>query len=249
MFIIIIIFLSQIIYNYYIIKNNIYTRNNINNLHYEISFRIKFIEKIKFKIILFLHFLLIAITQFTILYFLFNISNPFKTNKSFLLIIGINFFYYIIYLIIQLILMVKYELSYQNIIQYNYNNLYYNNINYIQNTLLRKNKYKKALGEIIIMQIDIEHLKCSICLTSFRKFLSEEKLEILIKGKYINLISYKYNDDFCINLYSNFYYSKEMDRKQTLMVTPCKHLFHCKCLLKWMNIKKKCPLCRLKLRK
>ena len=230
-------------------KNNIYTRNNISNIHYEISFRIKVIEKIKYKIILFLHFLLITITQFTILYFLYNISNPFKTNKSFLLIIGINCFYYLIYLIIQIILMVKYELSYQNIIHYNNNNHYYNNINYIPNTLTKKYNYQKALGEIIIMQIDIEHLECSICLTSFNKFLFDEKIEMLIKGKYINLISFKYNDDFCINFYSKFYYSKEMDRKQTLMVTPCKHLFHSKCLLKWMNFKKKCPLCRLRLRK
>ena len=122
-------------------------------------------------------------------------------------------------------------------------------MNYIQKKFLKKYNYQKALGEIIIMQIDIENLKCSICLTSFKKFLSDEKNEIIIKGKYINLISFKYNDDFCINFYSKFYYSKEMDRKQTIMVTPCKHLFHCKCLLKWMNFKKKCPLCRLKLKK
>ena len=248
MFIIIIIFLSQILYNYYIINNNIYTRNNINNFHHEISFIIRVIEKIKYKIILFLHFILISITQFTILYFFFNISNPFKNNKSFLLILGINFFFYLFYLFIQIITMVKYEL-YQNLIQYNNNNLYDNNIKFIQKKFLKKYNYQKALGEIIIMQIDIKNLKCSICLTSFKKFLSDEKNEIIIKGKYINLISFKYNDDFCINFYSKFYYSKEMDRKQTIMVTPCKHLFHCKCLLKWMNFKKKCPLCRLKLKK
>lgn len=29
-----------------------------------------------------------------------------------------------------------------------------------------------------------------------------------------------------------------------LMQTPCRHKFHSKCLINWMNIKLECPLCK-----
>ncbi len=31
------------------------------------------------------------------------------------------------------------------------------------------------------------------------------------------------------------------------MMTPCKHKYHKKCLLQWMNMKMECPTCRARL--
>ncbi len=240
-----IVFFLQIIFNFYGKNNRNVSRNNNNNFQIENSFSFRVFEIIKFKIIYFFHFIIIAMTHFSILYFSYNKYNPFKfkSNNYFIILLGLKILFYLTIILIQILFMIKFELSNQNNIQINYVNDFH------KKKFSKKYNYQKALGEIIIMKIDIEHLDCSICLLSFKSILLKEKIEIIIKGNYKVLHSEKNKDDFCINFYSNFYYSKEMDRKQTIMLTPCKHIFHVKCLLKWMNYKKKCPLCRLKLPK
>ena len=37
---------------------------------------------------------------------------------------------------------------------------------------------------------------------------------------------------------------KNCESKKKIMITPCKHQFHIKCLKKWMNLKLECPTCR-----
>ena len=40
---------------------------------------------------------------------------------------------------------------------------------------------------------------------------------------------------------------KKQTMKEKYMLTPCKHLFHTKCLESWLNVKNQCPCCRQKI--
>ena len=47
---------------------------------------------------------------------------------------------------------------------------------------------------------------------------------------------------------TNIQFKKILHSKRgKLMVAPCNHVFHCECLLQWMEVKMKCPYCRLNL--
>jgi transmembrane E3 ubiquitin-protein ligase len=38
--------------------------------------------------------------------------------------------------------------------------------------------------------------------------------------------------------------SQIYDQYKTYMVTPCGHVFHTRCLVRWMEVKLECPTCR-----
>lgn len=62
---------------------------------------------------------------------------------------------------------------------------------------------------------------------------------ILLRIKYNNPFDYKKKE----NIECSICY-EVINRNDDIMVTPCFHCFHRRCLEKWMNIKLICPLCR-----
>ncbi|KAI3353142.1 hypothetical protein L3Q82_019695 [Scortum barcoo] len=52
-----------------------------------------------------------------------------------------------------------------------------------------------------------------------------------------------------LNLHENGLYVqcawKEFKQKDELGICPCKHAFHRKCLIKWLEVRKVCPLCNM----
>ncbi len=47
-----------------------------------------------------------------------------------------------------------------------------------------------------------------------------------------------FNEELCIICYVNF-------KKQNYISLPCNHIYHEKCILKWLDNKMECPICKM----
>lgn len=78
----------------------------------------------------------------------------------------------------------------------------------------------------------------------YGRLSKKEKLDIIKKK--INDIS-KNNIDFVKQSCSICLEEYEQKNRKKIVELPCKHIYHKRCLLKWMNIKTTCPICRFNL--
>ena len=101
----------------------------------------------------------------------------------------------------------------------------------------RKQAYNYYKNEKDISSNDKEN-ECVICLDKIGNIcVSEDELLNKIEGNYFKKKIIKYFEKL----------KKEQKNKGEYMLTPCKHLFHTKCLESWLNVKNQCPSCRQKI--
>ena len=128
----------------------------------------------------------------------------------------------------------------------------------------RKNYFDfyKNKKEILFLNPNANNIECVICLNNIfneidniynAKFVindyitldENEHIQILRKNYIYNLYEEK-NNNWKNKYFSLFNFNKRninIDNKKYIM-TPCKHLFHSKCLEMWLQRKKECPNCR-----
>jgi hypothetical protein len=82
--------------------------------------------------------------------------------------------------------------------------------------------YNKSKEELVELNVDLSGLDCSICLLGFGVLDGE-----IGEGKDSALFVDNY--------------------EMSIMVTPCKHVFHTECLQSWAVIKLECPVCKQQL--
>ena len=190
-----------------------------------------FYESIKNKIYFFSNFFITGITHNVIIY-IFKIVFNSKINYKIFIFINI---------VLELIILIQ--------------NLYLNKekvpIKIKLNKIKKKKKMEKSLEELIYLNIQFVKKECSICLINFKQLINKKS-----RYNYYNNILFKLNfqfkDDSNLNLFSKYYFSKEMylkhkENKKYLICLPCKHLFHKKCIKEWIKYKKICPFCRKKI--
>ena len=101
----------------------------------------------------------------------------------------------------------------------------------------RKHIYNYYKNENEISQKDKE-TECVICLDKIGNYFISEDEEINnIRGKNLKEKIVKYIEKL----------KNKQKNKEKYMLTPCKHLFHTKCLESWLNVKNQCPCCRQKI--
>ena len=101
----------------------------------------------------------------------------------------------------------------------------------------RKHIYNYYKNENEISQKDKE-TECVICLDKIGNYFISEDEEINnIRGKNLKEKLVKYIEKL----------KNKQKNKEKYMLTPCKHLFHTKCLESWLNVKNQCPCCRQKI--
>ena len=101
----------------------------------------------------------------------------------------------------------------------------------------RKHIYNYYKNENEISQKDKE-TECVICLDKIGNYFISEDEEINnIRGKNLKEKIIKYIEKL----------KNKQKNKEKYMLTPCKHLFHTKCLESWLNVKNQCPCCRQKI--
>ena len=101
----------------------------------------------------------------------------------------------------------------------------------------RKQVYNYYKNEKEITSNDKE-TECVICLDKIGNiFICEDEEMNNIKGNVIKKKIIKYIEKL----------KKKQKMKEKYMLTPCKHLFHTKCLESWLNVKNQCPCCRQKI--
>ena len=101
----------------------------------------------------------------------------------------------------------------------------------------RKQVYNYYKKENEITSNDKE-TECVICLDKIGNiFICEDEEMNNIKGNVIKKKIIKYIEKL----------KKKQKMKEKYMLTPCKHLFHTKCLESWLNVKNQCPCCRQKI--
>ena len=101
----------------------------------------------------------------------------------------------------------------------------------------RKHIYNYYKNENEISQKDKE-TECVICLDKIGNYFISEDEEINnIRGKNFKEKIVKYIEKL----------KNKQKNKEKYMLTPCKHLFHTKCLESWLNVKNQCPCCRQKI--
>lgn len=77
--------------------------------------------------------------------------------------------------------------------------------------------------------------------TILERFL-ETKFEKLIENKKIIFYENHHDTDFCSICLDTFKITEP--NIKTIQLNKCKHIFHSKCLQKWIDYNDNCPLCR-----
>lgn len=79
------------------------------------------------------------------------------------------------------------------------------------------------------------------------KTLSIFKKIVLFPFKLMKYINIKLCVLFKLYLCKCYFKNSPKDKNNSIMVTPCNHIFHTSCLVSWMDHKEVCPICRSQL--
>ena len=91
-------------------------------------------------------------------------------------------------------------------------------------------KYTKNVRDVIRTYAEFHsNNQCAICLGTFVSDIDEVKQRMMNKK---------------MNCLFTIIKERFVDKQKYIMVTPCKHFFHCECLRSWVQVKTVCPICR-----
>ena len=233
-------FIPQIIYNYYLVDNYVSNQNYptpFSTYFYTLNSQVSFSTKMKPKVLLLGLYMIETFNHFFI-YLFFNRNNNFlcfEPKKT----------YYIIKIPIALIELII--LGFQTFKSKSFEDIQRNNVKITVKKKARSYfNYFRNIKDLENQNFDLKNSSCSICLISFKPLMERKKSVDIKNKKALKCYPKKFTDDMKImiksklgNTFNKYYIS--------LMETPCKHYFHSRCLVKWMNVKKVCPYCRKRL--